>query len=176
MMPGYPFPPAGPVGLGSPPSPVLWITTTATRPSRQRSLLAPLSLPFRIPFSSTQRVGCSLTAFSVAPSGRYAVNRLRWRHVALSSSRVNPLRACPALRPRWCPVNSPSRAPNCGLLSDEKYRLSLGYAAQVMLSHHNLRSFRGSITRPARLFPPASNSPLLDCMRSSLLPCGLSFR
>ena len=61
----------------------------------------------------------------------YAVNRLRWRHVALSSSRVSPLRTCPALRPRGCSAYSPYRAPNCCLLSNEKHRLSLLYAPRL---------------------------------------------
>ena len=130
MMPGHPFPPAGPVGLSSPPSPVLWVTTTATRLSVQRSLLAPLSLP--PPPLSSQRDGPEVplprSAFSL---WWYAVNRLRWRHVALSSSRVSPLRTCPALRPRGCSAYSPYRAPNCCLLSNEKHRLSLLYAPRL---------------------------------------------
>ena len=118
------------MGLSSPPSPVLWVTTTATRLSVQRSLLAPLSLP--PPPLSSQRDGPEVplprSAFSL---WWYAVNRLRWRHVALSSSRVSPLRTCPALRPRGCSAYSPYRAPNCCLLSNEKHRLSLLYAPRL---------------------------------------------
>ena len=140
-MPGHPFPPAGPVGLSSPPSPVLWVTTTATRLSVQRSLLAPLSLP--PPPLSSQRDGPEVplprSAFSL---WWYAVNRLRWRHVALSSSRVSPLRTCPALRPRGCSAYSPYRAPNYCLLSNEKHRLSLlAIGSQVMHSHPHYTDF-----------------------------------
>ena len=35
--------------------------------------------------------------------------------VALPSSRVTPLKACPALRPRWCPQHSPYRVQDCCL-------------------------------------------------------------
>src|SRR5262247_1649110 len=35
------------------------------------------------------------------------------RHVALPSSRVTPVDACPALRPRWCPDCSPLRLQDC---------------------------------------------------------------
>jgi hypothetical protein len=39
-----------------------------------------------------------------------------------------------------------------------------------------LYSFRGSITRPDVLLPPAPYSPHGGCTRSSLLPCWLGFR
>ena len=44
--------------------------------------------------------------------------------VALPSSRVTPLNACPALRPRWCPQHSPSRVQDCCLPPLAKRRLS----------------------------------------------------
>lgn len=37
------------------------------------------------------------------------------RHVALPSSQVPPVSACPALRPRWGPRHSPLRAADCCL-------------------------------------------------------------
>jgi hypothetical protein len=46
------------------------------------------------------------------------------RAVALPRSRVTPLNACPALRPRWCPQHSPSRVQDCGLPAHASRRLS----------------------------------------------------
>ena len=37
------------------------------------------------------------------------------RQMALPSSRVPPLKTCPALRPRWCPAHSPKRTQDCCL-------------------------------------------------------------
>ena len=47
------------------------------------------------------------------------------RQLALPSSRVPPLSACPALRPRWCPVYLPYRIRDCCLPSRQNRRLSL---------------------------------------------------
>ena len=44
--------------------------------------------------------------------------------MALPSSRVTPLYACPALRPRWCPAHSPYRAQDCCLPALAHRRLS----------------------------------------------------
>ena len=37
------------------------------------------------------------------------------RPMALPSSRVPPVKPCPALRPRWCPAHSPQRTQDCCL-------------------------------------------------------------
>jgi hypothetical protein len=46
------------------------------------------------------------------------------RQVALPSSRVTPVRPCPALRPRWCPRLLPLRVWDCCLPATASRRLS----------------------------------------------------
>src|SRR5205823_1440502 len=55
------------------------------------------------------------------------------REVALPSSRVTPLHACPALRPRWCPAHSPCRIQDCCLPATARRRLSLATALRTIL-------------------------------------------
>src|SRR5713101_4239632 len=45
------------------------------------------------------------------------------RQVALPSSRVPPLKTCPALRPRWCPAHLPCHAQDCCLPAHANRRL-----------------------------------------------------
>ena len=82
------------------------------------------------------------------------------RQMALPSSRVPPLKTCPALRPRWCPRYSPNRIQDCCLPALANRRLSSPYHLESYPFCPRLYTFRGSITRPAFSLPPASYGPL----------------
>ncbi len=118
-MPGFTFPPVGPLGLGSPPS----------RPSHflGRRYYDPLRLP-RLPLGSLRlTLDPRYLAFSrfrsyrfpgagVHPSapGRFCMpvclSRCRRKEMAvLSSAQATPVRACPVRGLRWCPLDSPWR-------------------------------------------------------------------
>jgi hypothetical protein len=137
-MPGLAFPPVGPLGLGSPPSQtlprrhrpsVLCSAKTAVCPSRVASLVARSPIPCLLPafvFLAARRAG-------EAPpqrQGSWSAGTpplpafLTRRQTALSSSRVTPLSACPALRPRWCPKHLASRLQDCCLPGAANRRLS----------------------------------------------------
>ena len=134
VIPGIAFPQprgfiVGPLGLGSPrvrtmclaahrPAVLCVATTAFVHPGRFaiRSLPVPwvdalcfVSLPTCAGVgSSAVRIdpltpGCWL---SRSPLLRLWLPR---RREALPSSRVTPLNPCPALRPRWCPADSPCR-------------------------------------------------------------------
>ena len=85
-----------------------------------------------------------------------------------------PVNTCPALRPRWCPECSPYRTQDCCLPAATRRRLSLPIARKL-IQCPQLYIFRGSITRPAFLFRPASDSPHGVYPRTSLLTCWLNF-
>jgi len=53
--------------------------------------------------------------------------------MALPSSRVTPLYACPALRPRWCPETSPYRSQDCCLPATAHRRLVLATTLRTIL-------------------------------------------
>ena len=119
-MPGVAFPPVGPLGLGSPPSPVLCSAKTATLPISGR--FACRSLPDTLPASV--RSWCPLRARGRVEAPGHArafghpvpqSGNVTRRQVALPSSRATPMNACPALRPRWCPAHSPWRTQDCCL-------------------------------------------------------------
>ncbi len=96
---------------------VLCSATTATTPSRRPSVVPRSPIPWCDPLLHSQP-GPRTTPprwarrFSTpAPrSGTFPRSV-----VALPSSRVTPLNACPALRPRWCPQHSPYRVQDCCL-------------------------------------------------------------
>ncbi len=97
------------------------------------------------------------------------------RQSALPSSRVTPVNACPAQRPRWCPrILAILASQDCCLPAHRRRRLSstLGWTYP---HDHNHYLFRGSITQPAPLFSPAPDSPYGVCLWASLLACRLSF-
>jgi hypothetical protein len=108
---------------------VLCSATTARHPFRVASLCARFPIPdplpeFCVPVSGSRAGGSSHTrarAFGrpVPLSGDVA---RRWW--ALPRSRVAPVDACPALRPRWCPDPSPYRAQDCCLPATGNRRLS----------------------------------------------------
>jgi hypothetical protein len=72
------------------------------------------------------------TLFSVLFSRRFQVPR---RREVLPSSRITPLNACPALRPRWCPARSPEHGQDCGLPNTGFRRLSIRLP-NLSFDHH----------------------------------------
>ena len=83
--------------------------------------------------------------------------------VALPSSRVPPVKPCPALRPRWCPAHSPKRTQDCCLPATEHRRLTT--TLSISWLHH----------AACLLAPPGSVRPLTGRHAGSLLTCGLGF-
>ena len=137
-MPGFTFPPVGPLGLGSPPS----------RPSIRFGLryYDPLRLPLlrlgslritldpRYPALTRFRSCPLLSSFprSGAPGPRLAAfvyrfaspGALRKEIAVLLSSQTTPVCACPVRGPRWCPLNSPCRLQDSCLPAQSDRRLS----------------------------------------------------
>jgi hypothetical protein len=69
---------------------------------------------------------------------------------ALPRSRVPPVKACPALRPRWCPAHAPSRAQDCCLPAHAHRRLpttlhisGLNNTAYLLAPPGSVRPFTG---------------------------------
>jgi hypothetical protein len=137
-MPGFAFPAVGPLGLRSPrsrpPSPAPSVLRSAKTAS---ALLGWLRLSLALRYfarllcfvsrsrgsPSTWRLACGARAL-VPPVP--LIFRLSWtkRQEALPSSRVTPVGACPALRPRWYPWCSPYRPRDCCLPPVAQRRLS----------------------------------------------------
>jgi hypothetical protein len=95
--------------------------------------------------------------------------------MALPSSRVTPMKTCPALRPRWCPQRIALARP--GLLPSTPLH-GVGFPPSCKSAYPNgprLYLFRGSITRPVFSLPPASYTPLLESHADSLLTYWLGF-
>lgn len=87
-----------------------------------------------------------------------------------------PCSTCPALRPRWCPVNSPCfRSPDCCLPAHKDRRLSHARFSVWLSLRPPAYPFRGSITRPVSLLLPAPYSCYQVCMWVSLPTCWLGF-
>jgi hypothetical protein len=70
--------------------------------------------------------------------------------VALPSSRVPPVKTCPALRPRWCPSHSPYRTQDCCLPALANRRLTttipisgLNHAAYLLTTPGFVRPLAG---------------------------------
>jgi hypothetical protein len=106
------LPPVGPLGLSSPPSPVLCSAKTATLPISGR--FACRSLPDTLSALLVRVVPYGLMAWARPPDHTRAFGHpvphsghVTRRQRALPSSRATPIDACPALRPRWCPAHSP---------------------------------------------------------------------
>jgi len=169
-MPGFAFPRVGPLGLGSPPSSVLCSAKTADFPSRVASLVARLPIPCLLPHACVLRTCAGLASWRELPYQRQgswsagtpslpAISARRQQ--ALPSSRVAPVSACPALRPRWCPQDlaiTPPRLLPSGIDKPSAFPLWLPRAVIPMTT---TTLFRGSITRPAPSLHPASHTPLL---------------
>ena len=167
-LPDVAFPPVGRLGLTSPPSAVLCDATTATCPSRGPSLVARSPIP------------CVLLAFVVSPQGSLSSRSAQTapgplvtrspnpgmsarRQMALPSSRVPPVKTCPALRPRWCPAHSPSRTQDCCLPARANRRLP----TTIHISGLNHAAYL--------LATPGSVRPLTGRHTGSLLTCWLDF-
>ena len=155
-MPGVAFPPVGPVGRGSPPSPVLCAAKTTPCPSRVASLGARFPIPRLL--HSVRGVLIGLVAWVKPPGHARAFGRpvpqsgsCARRQVVLPSSRATPVKTCPALRPRWCPVHLPYRTQDCCLPALANRRLlprsRCGYPAV-----HDYTYFGA----PSRGLPPRS--------------------
>jgi hypothetical protein len=119
-MPGVAFPPVGPVGRGSPPSPVLCAAKTTPCPSRVASLVARFPIPRLL--HGVRGVLLGLVAWVKLPGHARAFGHpvpqsgsCARRQVVLPSSRATPVKTCPALRPRWCPAHLPYRTQDCCL-------------------------------------------------------------
>jgi hypothetical protein len=132
----------GPVGFRSPPSSVLCSAKTATMPVSGRC--ARRSLPD--PWPASVRSWCPHGARAVvkAPAPRRTFRRpgsqsghMARRQVALPRSRVTPMNACPALRPRWCPRHLPLRVQDSGLPATGNRRLSSQYALESYPAVHD---------------------------------------
>ena len=135
-MPGFSFPPVGPLGLGSPPS--------RPSPSGRRyydQLRLPLHLLGSLRFALDPRyLACTrwfvfLSARRQArcrPSRRLAAlvyrlavaGLLRKELAVLSSSQSTPVCTCPARGLRWCPLDSPWRLQDSCLPAQPYRRLS----------------------------------------------------
>ena len=85
------------------------------------------------------------------------------RPMALPSSRVPPVKPCPALRPRWCPAHSPKRTQDCCLPATENRRLTTTLSISGL--HH----------AAYLLATPGSVRPLTGRHAGSLLTCWLGF-
>jgi hypothetical protein len=159
-MPGVAFPPVGPVGLGSPPSPVLCSAKTARLSvaghfaCRSRPVTLSASVRSCSPLRAHGQVEASRPRQGLWSPGPQS-GMLTRRQVALPSSQVTPVNACPALRPRWCPQHSPYRTQDCCLPATGNRRLCSSLRPGGVSCCPRLYSFRGSITRPASSLHPA---------------------
>src|SRR5499426_1428741 len=101
-MPGVAFPPVGPLGLSSPPSPVLCSAKTATLSvsrrftCRSRPDTLPASVRSWYPPRARGLVEAPRPRQGLWSPGPHSGNVTR-RQVALPSSRVTPVKTCPAL-------------------------------------------------------------------------------
>ena len=86
---------------------------------------------------------------------------------ALPSSQVTPMDACPGLRLRWCPANSPKRCQDC-CLPPACRASAFSHTSGIILMTTTIH-FSELNTQPASLIHPASDSPRRVCPRISLL-------
>jgi hypothetical protein len=111
-LPDGAFPPVGRLGVTSPPSLVLCAATTAALPISGSftcrwfpdTLPAPVvcGLPLGLAIWWKPQVTPGPLVTRSPTPGLWSR-----RQAALPSSRVPPLKTCPALRPRWCPAHLP---------------------------------------------------------------------
>ena len=167
-MPGVAFPPVGPVGRGSPPSPVLCAAKTTPCPSRVASRVARFPIPRLL--HGVRGVLIGLVAWVKPPGHARACGHpvpqsgsCARRQVVLPSSRATPVKTCPALRPRWCPAHLPYRTQDCCLPALANRRLlprsRCGYPAV-----HDYTYFGA----PSRGLPPRSlqlRTPIAELAR-----------
>jgi hypothetical protein len=160
-MPGFPFPPAGPLGLGSPPSPVLWVAKTSTAPSRW--LRFP-SLP-DTPGPSLSSLSIPADSHLCGPSQGASLTWTSLSHLIsgeCSGSPESPGHPCRCLLRSWTTVDPTSHhRSRCGLLpagaptpsafsEPQRRRFSrLDHEARILVSPGtapgSLRSTQGSL-------------------------------
>jgi len=138
--PGGACPPVGPWDSGAPPSrPGAPRSQPAGRGSAQTAQIAgacgapaPAPRPWVTPLALWPWLGPGAGARRPPPRHAGRLHRVG-RHAyagadprrpgALPRSRVPPVQACPALRPRWCPGHSPGRIQASGLPATARRRL-----------------------------------------------------
>jgi hypothetical protein len=161
-MSGRPFPPVGPLDLGSPPSPVLWLTKTSTSPlddlrlslARRYLEVALFFLPqsgqrATTPHRATETLSIPNPHFGFSPR----------RKVDLPGSRVSPVRTCPVLRPRRFLHTTAARRVSYCLPDAPSRRLNRDYT-----------HFGAPEPQPVRSILPVPHPELLRRTRDSLLP------
>jgi hypothetical protein len=160
-MPGFPFPPAGPLDLGSPPSLVLRVAKTSPSALLDFASVLPRS---SIPRCGSlfarstlePRVSCAWWTGYRAPPLRPVLPR---RRRDLSSFPCFPLTACPGSQPRWIPIGT-CRSP-LGLLPSRPLALSA-------LPEPPRTRFRGLSPRPAVSFSLCFAHPVATVHSGSL--------
>jgi len=184
-MPSLAFPPVGPVGLPVPhllgrcpqrhrPA-VLCLATTALCPSRVAALVARFPLPCPLPlFVSPLRARWPPEAlchrqgsWSAGPPALPAF--FTRRQTALSSARVPPLSACPALRPRWCPKHLAWRLRDCCLPGAATRRLSRSTSTSGYPLRTTTLLISGLDPAACTLATPSSVPPFTGTHAGSLL-------
>jgi hypothetical protein len=137
-MPGVAFPPVGPVGDGSPPSPGRCSAKTASLPiathfaGRSRPDTVPASVRAWCPRRARERVEAPRPRLGLWSPGPQS-GRVTRSQTALPRSRAPPRDVCPALSPRWCPAHSPERTQDCCLPVSGHRRLSPHTTLSVLL-------------------------------------------
>ena len=91
------------------------------------------------------------------------------RQMALSSSRITPVRACPALRPRWCPTPLAYRLRDCCLPGAANRRLSLLVSTRGYPSRTTTILISGLDHAACTLATPGSVPSLTETHAGSLL-------
>ena len=140
-------------------------------------------LPDTLPASMVRGVPYGLVTWSKRPVHARAFGHpvphsgyATRRQVTLPSSRVPPVKTCPALRPRWCPAHSPYCAQDCCLPATGNSRLASPYTLERYPRVHDYTHFEA----PSRGLPPRYTrlrTPLLaETHAGSLLTCWRGFR
>ena len=174
-MPGFTFPPVGPGGLGSPPSPVLCSAKTAilsfSRRCACRSRPDPLAASVRAwcPQRARHRVEAPRPRqglWSPGPPGRECSPGDRWLSHVPESPLCMPRSSTPGVS--WGLAFS-----HPGLLPSGHWKPSAFLSrlpCKISLCPR-LYPVRGARTRPASSFPSAPHSHYWACTWSSLLTC-----
>ena len=180
VMPGVAFPPVGPVGRGSPPSPVLCAAMTTPCPARGASRVAPL--PDTAPASRRSWCPHRARGRGEAPRSRPGLwspgPPLREWCTATGGAPKFPSYPCEDMPRSQTPVVSCALAiPPPGLLPAGACQPSALTAIPLRLScWPRLYLLRGAITRPASSLTPASSAHCWAGTWSSLLTCWLGVR
>ena len=97
---------------------------------------------------------------------------LTWRQTALSSARVPPVSACPALRPRWCPEHLAPCLRDCCLPGAANRRLSLSASSRGYPQWTTTILIAGLDHAACTFATPGSAPPLTRTHAGSLLTWG----